>query len=106
MKKVTSADSLVIISHYRNLLVSEGIDAFIRNEHLGAILGEMPFPEVWPELWIRNDLDLDRAKQLVDASIMQESPADAWDCPQCGARNERQFAACWQCQAQYFDEIT
>lgn len=104
MKKVTSADSLVIISHYKNLLVSEGIDAFIRNEHLGSILGEMPFPEVWPELWVRNDLDVDRAKQLLDASIMQESPADDWRCAQCGARNEGQFAACWQCQAQYSAE--
>ena len=56
MKKVTSADSLVLISHYKNLLESEGIEAFIRNEHLGSILGEMPFQEVWPEVWVRNDL--------------------------------------------------
>jgi putative signal transducing protein len=99
MKKVTSADSLVIISHYKNLLQSEGIEAFIRNEHLGSIMGEMPFQEVWPELWVRNDLDLDRAKQLIDTGIEQESPADAWACRQCGADNEGQFALCWQCQA-------
>ena len=57
MKKVTSADSLVTINHYKNVLISEGIPAFIRNEHLGGILGEMPFQEVWPELWVENDLD-------------------------------------------------
>ena len=100
MIKVTSADSLVLISHYKNLLESEGIDAFIRNEHLGSILGEMPFQEVWPEVWVRNDLDFDRAKQLIDASIEQESPAKSWKCRKCGALNEGQFAACWQCQAQ------
>ena len=55
MKKVTSADSLVTINHYKNVLISEGIPAFIRNEHLGGILGEMPFQEVWPELWVEND---------------------------------------------------
>ncbi len=98
MKKVTSSDSLVTISHYRNLLESEGIEAFIRNEHLGGILGEMPFQEVWPELWVRNDLDLDRAKQLIDASITQESPAEPWRCDNCGTDNEGQFAACWQCE--------
>lgn len=98
MKIVTSSDSLVTISHYRNLLESEGIEAFIRNEHLGGILGEMPFQEVWPELWVRNDLDLDRAKQLIDSTIMQESPTEAWRCAKCGAENEGQFAACWQCQ--------
>ena len=50
MKKVTSADSLVTINHYKNVLISEGIPAFLRNEHIGGILGEMPFQEVWPEL--------------------------------------------------------
>ena len=98
MKKVTTADSLVLISHYKNLLESEGIEAFIKNEHLGSILGEMPFQEVWPELWVQKDLDFDRAKQLIDAGITQESPLDAWVCRKCGAQNEGQFSACWQCE--------
>jgi len=97
MKKVTAADSLITISHYRNLLQSEGIPSFIRNEHLGSIIGEMPFQEVWPELWVRNDLDYDRALQLIDAAIADESPAAAWKCSDCGSENEGQFAACWSC---------
>jgi hypothetical protein len=98
MKKVTSADSLITINHYKNLLISEGIPAFIRNEHLAGILGEMPFQEVWPELWVENDLDLDRAVQLIDSNnLMQESPESAWRCRNCEAENEGQFAACWQC---------
>ena len=100
MKRVTSAQSLVTISHYRNLLNSEGIPAFIRNEYLGAIVGEMPFVEVWPELWVRNDLDYDRALQLIDSeSLASESPAAPWKCPGCGTENEGQFAACWNCSA-------
>ena len=67
MKKVASFDSLVTISHYKNVLISEGIPAFLKNEHLGGIIGEMPFQEVWPELWVENDLDYDRALQLIDA---------------------------------------
>ncbi len=106
MKKVTSNESLVTISHYKNLLESEGIEAFIRNEHLGGILGEMPFQEVWPELWVRNDLDLDRAKQLIDGTITQESPAEPWRRDNCGADNEGQFAACWQCQTIFRGQIT
>ena len=102
MKKLTSADSLVTINHYKNLLMSEGIPAFIRNEHLGGILGEMPFQEVWPELWIENDLDYDRALQLIDsATILNESPEDTWRCAICDAENEGQFAACWQCGTTY-----
>ena len=98
MKKVTSADSLVTINHYKNLLESEGITAFIKNEHFGSIMGEIPFQEVWPELWIDNDLDLDRAKQLIGEAILaDESPAADWRCANCKTENEGQFAACWQC---------
>ncbi|MCH8135667.1 MAG: DUF2007 domain-containing protein [Proteobacteria bacterium] len=100
MKKVISADSLITISHYRNILISEGIPAFLRNEHLGSIIGEMPFQEVWPELWVKNDLDCDRAKQLIDAAtIIKESPMASWRCSNCGEENEGQFGACWACES-------
>ena len=99
MKKLTSADSLVTINHYRNLLQSEGIACEIRNEHLGSILGEMPFPEVWPQLWVRNDLDYDRALQLISEDASAESPGSSWRCKRCGEDNEGQFAACWNCGA-------
>ncbi|ANO52785.1 putative signal transducing protein [Woeseia oceani] len=98
MRKLTTAPSIITINHYRNLLRSEGIDAFLRNEHLGSIVGEMPFQEVWPELWINNDLDYDRALQLIDAeTLLQESPGEIWRCGNCGEDNEGQFAACWSC---------
>jgi len=98
LKKVTSAESLVTINHYKNLLESEGIPAFIKNEYLGSIVGEMPIQEVWPQLWVSNDLDHDRALQLIDSQkIADESPATSWRCQHCGTENEGQFAACWQC---------
>ena len=98
MKKVTAIESLVTINHYKNLLVSEGIPAFIRNEHLGSIMGEVPFQEVWPQLWVENDLDYDRACQLIDAArIGEESPSTPWRCESCKTENEGQFAACWKC---------
>lgn len=100
MKKVLSADSLVTISHFKNVLVTEGIPAFIKNEHLGSIIGEMPFQEVWPELWVENDLDYDRAMQLLDENTVQnESPGRAWRCQKCHEENEAQFGACWSCGA-------
>lgn len=98
MKKVTSCDSLVTINHYKNLLESEGIAAFVKNEYLGSIVGEMPFQEVWPQLWVKNDLDYDRAVQLIDSDkVADESPTASWRCRYCGTENEGQFSACWQC---------
>lgn len=97
MKKLTSSESLITINHFKNVLASEGIASQIKNEHLGSIVGEMPFVEVWPELWVVNDLDYDRAKQLIDAAISDESPQRSWTCSKCGEENEGQFAACWNC---------
>ncbi len=97
MKKLTSSESLVTINHFKNVLASEGIASQIRNEFLGGIAGEMPVDQVWPELWVVNDLDYDRAKQLIDAAIIEESPRDLWKCRKCGEENEGQFAVCWNC---------
>lgn len=99
MKKLTSADSLITINHYKNLLESEGIPTVIRNEHLSSILGEMPFTEVWPQLWVVNNLDHDRALQLISAEVANESPETPWKCRRCGEKNEGQFGACWKCGA-------
>lgn len=98
MKKLTSSESLITINHYRNLLAAEGIATQIRNEHLGSIMGEMPFVETWPEIWVVNDLDFDRATQLIE-SVETESPAMPWKCRKCGEVNEGQFAACWKCSS-------
>ncbi len=65
MKKLTTSESIVTINHWKNLLESEGIPCELRNEHLGSIMGEMPFVEVWPQLWIVNDLD---RNMLVEAA--------------------------------------
>jgi hypothetical protein len=95
MKKLTSAPTLVNIHHFKNLLAAEGIKTVIRNEHIGSILGALPFTE----LWVVNDLDFDRAQQLISGDAFEESPADEWRCASCGELNEGQFAACWKCGA-------
>ena len=101
MKKLTTSESLITINHYRNLLASEGIASEIRNQHLGSIVGEMPFVEVWPELWVKNDLDFDRALQLISDAVGDEAPQASWQCSKCGEDNEGQFAACWNCGSEH-----
>ena len=71
-----------MINHYKNLLASEGIPTQVRNQHLGSIMGEMPFFETWPQLWVVNDLDFDRATQLIE-SADAESPTEPWTCRKC-----------------------
>jgi len=101
MKKLTTSESLVTINHFKNVLDSEGIANVIKNAILGGIAGEMPLDQVWPELWVVNDFDYDRAKQLIDSAISDESPQEPWTCRKCGETNEGQFAACWNCSSKF-----
>ncbi|MEL6869785.1 MAG: DUF2007 domain-containing protein [Pseudomonadota bacterium] len=97
MKKVFTADNLVTVAHYRNVLEAEGIATEIRNQNLGSVLGEVPFTEVWPQLWVRHALDVDRARQILAEAQLSTPTGPSWHCSYCNESNEYQFAACWQC---------
>jgi hypothetical protein len=95
MKKLTSAETIVTITHYKNVLEGQGIHSEIRNQHLGGIMGEMPVFETWPQLWV-SERDFERASQLIEA-VDAEAPGEPWTCSKCKEQNEGQFAACWNC---------
>ena len=79
-------------------LTREGIDCLVRNEQLFSALGEIPFLECYPELWIVDDEVYPRAKLLLDGWLAREPEnAGPWTCPQCGEMLEGQFDACWKC---------
>ena len=96
MRKVFTADNLVTVAHYRNVLESEGIRTEIRNQNLGGVVGEVPFTEVWPQLWVR-PLDAQRAREIIDELDAAPVDGEPWRCASCEADNEAQFAACWRC---------
>lgn len=82
----------------RDLLEQEGIACLVRNEQLFAALGEIPFTECFPELWVVDDETLPRARLLVANWVKaQEEVSASWTCSGCGEMIEGQFGACWQC---------
>lgn len=97
MKRVYAAESLVQVMHVRNLLQSEGVLAQLRNERLGGAVGEIPFLEAWPELWV-DELDFNRARELIETELHSRGGTlPAWTCGGCGEHVEGQFTECWQC---------
>lgn len=97
MKRVATAESLAEIGHLKNVLEQNGIRCTIRNEQLSGALGEVPFLECLPELWVLFDSDLHPAERLI-AELRRESiGGQNWRCPHCHEENEAQFAACWNC---------
>ena len=82
----------------KEILAQEGIACLLRNDQLSSALGEIPFTECYPELWVVDDEAYPRARLLLDAWLKKSpEPADDWTCPTCGERCAGQFGACWSC---------
>jgi hypothetical protein len=97
MRKVHSSESMVEIAHLRNVLESDGIACVVRNERLAGAMGEIPFVECWPELWVREPGQALRARGLIDEALRPAAACEPWTCPACSERIEGQFAQCWRC---------
>jgi len=100
MKKVTTHESLAYIGHLKNLFEQSGIHCIVRNDQLSGGLGEIPFLECLPELWVLEDSDEPRAIALLQEIEAPNQSAGAWQCTHCKESNEGQFAACWHCGRQ------
>ena len=97
MKKVYSNELLPMAGYIQSLLENNGIRCSIKNQALGGALGEIPPIECWPEVWVLNDEDYEKAMALITS--LATNPADAeasWSCA-CGEENSNQFYSCWNC---------
>jgi hypothetical protein len=81
----------------KELLEREGIACLIRNDQLFAALGEIPFLECFPELWVVDDEIWPRARRLLDNWLKGSEDTGSWNCPACSEVLEGQFGACWKC---------
>jgi hypothetical protein len=97
LRKVHSSESIIEIAHLRNVLESAGIACVVRNDRLGGVVGEIPFLECWPELWVVESGHWLKARSLVEEVLHARPATAAWQCPRCGEKIEAQFALCWNC---------
>lgn len=101
MKRVYSSDNPLIVGHLRQVLEANHIACVTRNEYLLGGAGELPPIECWPELWVLEDFQLEKARALVEATLTTDAGADQdWHCPGCGEALEGQFTTCWRCGAE------
>lgn len=99
MKRVFSSEALAEIGHLKNVLEQNGIHCTIRNEQLSGALGEVPFLECLPELWVLDDAEVEAANRLIEEQRAPADSAEPWRCQFCGESNDGQYAACWSCGA-------
>jgi len=98
MKRVYSSDNPLIVGHLKRVLEANHIACIIRNEYLMGGAGELPPIECWPELWVLEDFQQQKARALVESMLaMDYEPGGDWRCSGCGEPQEGQFTACWAC---------
>lgn len=99
MKKIYTAANLMEAHLMLDLLGHAGIKARLFNENAQGGLGEIPFTHAYPEVWLVNEHDLERAQAVV--SHYDHSPVEAGTviCKGCGEENPRNFQLCWHCGA-------
>ena len=85
------------VGQMQSLLESHGIRTFIKNQYGSSVMGEVPFVEVVPQLFILEERDLRLAKELLLLDLPVEAPEENWICPECGVAVEGAFHKCWKC---------
>jgi hypothetical protein len=85
------------VGQMQSLLESNGIKTFVKNQYASSVMGEVPFVEVCPQLYILEEHELARARQLLQLDLPDPGPEDDWVCPECGIDVEGAFARCWKC---------
>ncbi len=96
MERIYRAADLIEGELILGMLAAAGIEAELFNRHARGGMGDIPFPETWPEIWLTHPRDRDRARRLLDE---YERPARGAGrrCGRCGEDNPAGFEICWQC---------
>ncbi len=97
MKRIFASLNVAEVHHARNLLDSVGIRTVIRNEMLASAIGQLPFTDCQPELWVLDPQDAEPARRLLaEGPLRPLEKGNVWQCG-CGEIQEAQFTQCWQC---------
>lgn len=93
---VYQGNTVVEAAHVRNVLEHSGIPCELHNDRLWSALGEIPLLEAWPQVWVQDERDRERAREVLRE--LERGPSrPAWSCPACDEWLEGQFTACWSC---------
>lgn len=104
MHKVYENFDLSRVGRMQSVLESNGIQTFVKNQYSSGALGEIPFVEICPQLYVLEEADVERAKSLLQVDLPAENQASDWVCPECGIDIEGQFQNCWKCGMHRDDE--
>ena len=97
MKRVFRADSLLEAQLVADTLTSLGIPNHILNAYAVGAMGDLPYSQTSPEVWVDDAAQEARANEAI-RSLNAPVAADKL-CPHCGEINPGNFLSCWQCHS-------
>jgi len=95
MKRLTSAPNLALATLWADLLCSAGVATTVQRAYASSIAGEVPPDQTLPELWVRDDEQLDHARRLLHE--LRHPVFRYWTCPTCREQVDGPFDECWNC---------
>lgn len=95
--RVYSAANLQDAHILLGLLLQAGIAARVLNAAAQGGLGEIPFANTYPEIWIERERDREAARGVVEAFEHAPRGGPNRRCPACGEESPGNFELCWQC---------
>ena len=99
MRRLYLARDRIEAQFLRDFLERHRLRTALLGDYLTGAAGELPL-DIFPTLWVLDDDDLPRARELLarflqQASAVEESPP--WVCQACGEQVEGEFDLCWNC---------
>jgi hypothetical protein len=99
MKKIYEAENPALVWSARVIVEDAGIPCTLRNEFAGGASGLLSPLDAWPELWVVDDRNAERAQAMLSAMSSQIVEGPDWACTACAEVNGHRFGVCWKCGA-------
>ena len=96
MRLVYTHPTLIAVTQARSELERQGIQSLVRNEYAAGAVGGLSPIDAWPELWVLEDHDWERATRALE-KMRNDSQDPDWRCARCGMTNPATFETCWHC---------
>lgn len=97
MRKLYAAANLPEAYLLLHRLADAGIAAHVFNENAQGGVGELPFTHTYPEVWLENEGDWQRGREIVLQHERRPVERPGHRCRRCGEDNPGTFEVCWRC---------
>lgn len=96
MQLIYTHENKLLVENARNVLRMNGVETVMKNEFSSGAAGDLAPLDTWPELWVVDDTQLDKAKDVIE-HLNKQSRGEDWRCNECHELNGAAFEVCWNC---------